>query len=176
MKRLGFIIIMLLCMAVNMQAQDIVGKWKCRKGDLEQMGSHYKYLKGHCRFKDDGTFEVKLNSTREVSPEYTVYIKVMGTYTIDGGVLTTHVDRDGVYCNAPNDTPNAYMEPQKQKNEGYYRAENWGERKYDVASGRKDMQEDSREAELLREWNWTNEKVTLSGKTLTIDGKARLKR
>ena len=91
-------------------------------------------------------------------------------------MITTRVERDGVYCNVPNDMPDPYIEPKKRLNEGYRRAENWDERKYDVASSVKDLQENSREAELTREWNWTNEKVSLSGKTLSIGDKARLRK
>lgn len=176
MKKLRLILVLLLGMVVSMQAQEITGKWKCSKGALEQMGSHYKYLKGHCRFKGDGTFEVKLNSTKEVASQYSIYIRVKGTYIMEDGMITTRVERDGVYCNVPNDMPDPYIEHKKRLNEGYRRAENWDERKYDVSSGVKDLQENSREAELTREWNWTNEKVSLSGKTLSIGDKARLRK
>lgn len=174
MKYIIYILFPLFYTSIN--AQSIVGKWKCPKGAFEQLGSHYKYLRGHCRFKADGTFEVKLNSTWDVPGEYSTFIKVKGTYTMTDGRITTHINWDGVYCNAPNDTPNPYIEPQKELNDGYYRSENRGERKYDVASGVKDLQENSREAELVREWNWTNEKVTVSKKALDIENKARLRK
>ncbi|MDO4172773.1 MAG: hypothetical protein Q4E63_05330 [Prevotellaceae bacterium] len=173
-----FIILLLACtlFPLTIQAQDITGKWKCRKGALEQLGSHYKYLKGNCRFKDDGTFEVRLNSTMEVPSQYSVYIRLKGTYTMANGLISTHIDIDGVYCNVPNDTHNPYIKPKQRLNEGHNWAENWDERKYDVSNSVKDLQEDSREAELVREWNWKNEQVTLSGKTLSIGNKAKLRK
>lgn len=175
-KRLMFIIMMTLGLSSVAQSQDITGKWKCSKGTLEQLGPQYKYLRGHCKFKKDGTFMVKLNSTTEVPAAYSFSIKVAGTYTTDGNTISTHVDRNGVYCNAPNDMPSPYIENKEQKNSEYYRTQNLHERMYDVAKGVTELREDSREAELIHDWNWDKEKIELSGKTLVIRNKARLRK
>lgn len=92
-----------------MQAQDIVGKWKCSKEILDGFNLGYEDISGYYTFYKNGKFKLKIKGrqpTRRASvgmdhiksksykirsQQRTIYIKASGKYIVKDGKITTSV-------------------------------------------------------------------------------------
>ena len=109
MKRLGLIFLLLLGMAVSMQAQDITGKWKCSKEILDRLNLGYEDISGHYTFYKNGKFKLRIKGRKRTlrssvgvdhieskpyrihSQQRTISIKASGRYVINDGRITTKI-------------------------------------------------------------------------------------
>jgi len=174
-------------MPATEKAQSITGKWKCPKDFLDSMGLLYD-MKGHYRFKKNGTFQVKINGIKRVTKKsvFTIYygrtkkihskhaaifIKVRGTYKVIDGAVTTSVSPDDVYCfiDPGREQPDG---PDADDSEYVARSKEYQQRLYDAADFDARVQAETIKNEVIRIWQWYNEPVTVTKDSLIIGDKA----
>ena len=191
MKKAMFILTAMLMMAVSANAKGITGKWKCSKEFIEGFGLYYNEMKGHYKFKKNGTFTVKINGLKRTvaydevgwgpkaefihSKHRQMYIKVKGTYKIVNDSISTTVRPEDVKCHiqpgrdypAPPDVnDNILVAAMKEMKQDMYDQEIlWNE-----------AQEQTVKNELMHVWTWDKEPVVITKKTLSIGDKATFKR
>ena len=186
-----FILTAMLMMAVSANAKGITGKWECSKEFIEGFGLYYDEMKGHYKFKKNGTFTVKINGVERTSsfaevgtgvkPVYVhakhrqIYIKVKGTYKIVNDSISTTVRPEDVKCHIQpgQDYPEA-----PDANDGRYAMldKEWQQRMYDQELVWNEAQEQTVKNELMHVWTWDKEPVVITKKTLSIGDKATFKR
>ena len=186
-----FILTAILMMAVSANAKGITGKWKCSKEFIEGLGLHYNQMKGHYKFKKDGTFTVKINGVK-LTVAYSetgwgpkadithakhrqMYIKVKGTYKIVNDSISTTVRPEDVKCHiqpgqdypeAPDANDNRYVQSMKYFEQMMYDQEIlWNEAQKQTVNN-----------ELMHVWTWDKEPVVITKKTLSVGYKAIFKR
>ena len=72
MKRFCIIFFLLLAMSYSVQAQDIIGKWKCSKELLDRLQLRYDTMKGHYTFKKNGKFTLRIKGTKTNDFDYSM--------------------------------------------------------------------------------------------------------
>lgn len=186
MRKVIIIIIALFCMLPIADAQNIVGKWKCSKEFLEGLNMRFGNMRGKYKFKKDSTFIIKIHggggahisffSRIPSTPRRTLYIKVKGTYSITNGTITTNVKPGDVDCNinVGFDLP---PEPTAH-NGGRWEVATYDmiESKYRKRENQGAFQEETIKNEYMNVWNWRNEPITVTKKTLTVGDKATFKK
>lgn len=60
MKKILFIILMVLSILPAAEAQNVVGKWKCSEEFLHGLGTRFIQMRGRYHFKKDSTFTIKI--------------------------------------------------------------------------------------------------------------------
>ena len=186
-----FILTAMLMMAVSANAKGITGKWKCSKEFIEGFGLHYNEMKGHYKFKKNGTFTVKINGVERTvafsevgrgpkaefihSKHRQMYIKVKGTYKIVNDSISTTVRPEDVKCHIQpgQDYPEA-----PDANDGRYAMldKEWQQHMYDQEILWNEAQKQTVKNELMHVWTWDKEPVVITKKTLSIGDKATFKR
>ena len=186
-----FILTAMLMMAASANAKGITGKWKCSKDFINSLGLYYDEMKGHYKFKKNGTFTVKINGVERTtaygdtgrglkadithSKHRQMYIKVKGTYKIVNDSITTTVRPEDVKCyiQPGQDYPEA-----PDANDGKYAMldKEWRRRMYDRELVWNEAQEQTVKNELMHVWTWDKEPVVITQKTLSIGDKATFKR
>ena len=63
MKKLNIIFFLLLGLVTEVQAQDIVGKWKCSKEILDRLNLGYEVINGYYTFSKNGKFKLKIKGS-----------------------------------------------------------------------------------------------------------------
>ncbi|MDE6012176.1 MAG: hypothetical protein K2G91_05510 [Prevotella sp.] len=172
-------------------AGGITGKWKCSKEFIDGLGLYYDQMKGHYKFKKDGTFTVKING-RERTSKYAevgsgrkayfvhaefrqICIKVNGTYKIINDSISTTVRPEDVKCHIQpsRDYPDAI---DAKDSEYAIRMKEMEQRWYDNEKFFNETQAQTVKNELMHMWVWNKEPVTVNKKTLTIGNKATFTR
>ena len=191
MKKVMFILTAILMMVVSANAKGITGKWKCSKEFIEGLGLHYDQMKGHYKFKKDGTFTVKINGIeRTVAYSETgrgpkadithanprqMYIKVKGTYKIVNDSISTTVRPEDVKCYIQPGRD--YPDPPDASDNKYALIEKkWKQDLYDREVFWSETQAQTVKNELMHVWRWDKEPVVITKKTLSIGNKATFKR
>ncbi len=117
MKKILFISILIISIVSPCFSQGIRGTWKCTEEFLGSIGFKSGRISGQCKFKKDGTFEVKINGRKSVSYVADSYsspqigkfktspsshrlmtVRIKGTYEIENDSISTTVSPDGVFC------------------------------------------------------------------------------
>ena len=191
MKKAMFILTAMLMMAVSANAKGITGKWKCSKEFIEGFGLYYDEMKGHYKFKKNGTFTLKINGlkrTRAYSEtgwgpkadithanHRQIYIKVKGTYKIVNDSITTTVRPEDVKCHIQpgRDYPEA---PDVNDSRWAIAMKNFEQHMYDQELVWNEALEQTVKNELMHVWTWDKEPVVITKKTLSIGDKATFKR
>ena len=183
----------ILTMAVAANAGGINGKWKCSKEFLDGLGLHYDQMKGHYKFKKDGTFKVKINGVQRTSAKFTtvgngfqkaksyhaqhrtMYIKVRGTYKIVEDSISTIVRPEDVYCyvSPGRNQPNAI---DSGDSEIAIRMKESQQRMYDTEVYMTKVQAQTVKDELMHVWTWSKEPITVNKEALSIGDKATFMR
>ena len=191
MKKAMFILTAMLMMAVSGNAKGITGKWKCSKDFINSFGLYYDEMKGHYKFKKNGTFTVKINGVERISsfaevgtgvkPVYVhakhrqMYIKVKGTYKIVNDSISTTVCPENVKCYIQPGQD--YPDPPTANDNRYVMAmKNFEQHMYDRELVWNEAQEQTVKNELMHVWTWDKEPVVITKKTLSIGDKATFKR
>ena len=191
MKKAMFILTAMLMMAVSANAKGITGKWMCSKEFIEGLGLHYDQMKGHYKFKKNGTFTVKINGVKRTvaygdtgrglkadinhAKHRQMYIKVKGTYKIVNDSISTTVRPEDVKCHIqpgqdyptpPDANDNRYVQSTKYFEQLLYDRELlWNEAQARTVKN-----------ELMHMWVWDKEPVSITDKTLFVGNKITFKR
>ena len=191
MKKAMFILTVMLMMAVSANAKGITGKWKCSKEFIEGLGLHYDQMKGHYKFKKNGTFTVEINGVERTTAfseigrgpkaefihakHRQMYIKVKGTYKIVNDSISTTVRPEDVKCHIQpgQDYPEA---PDVNDNRYAVAMKNFAQDMYDQEVFWNEAQAQTVKNELMHVWTWDKEPVVITKKTLSIGNKAIFKR
>ncbi|WP_349665791.1 hypothetical protein [Xylanibacter muris] len=158
----------LFCLLPSVQAQSIVGKWKCSKEYFKSMDLLFYGMKGYYKFNKDGTFYVKING----GSTQNIYIKISGTYNIADNRITTNIVPGDIYCyvNSGQYSPDILdsdaggLERMNRDRQEY--AYEQGEFRSNV------LTEDIKNTM----WEWKNEPLTITKKELKIGENIRLKK
>lgn len=67
MKKLSIIFFLLLGLVTAVQAQDIVGKWKCSKEILDRLNLGYEVINGYYTFSKNGKFKLKIKGSKRIT-------------------------------------------------------------------------------------------------------------
>ena len=184
MKRLGLIFLLLLGMAVSMQAQDITGKWKCSKEILDRLNLGYEDISGHYTFYKNGKFKLRIKGNKRTrryntgigqnAKTYTTHsnhrnlsIKASGKYVVNDGKITTVVRPKDVksYVDISARQPKI---PDTGTGDYEYRKIAMQELHYDKASSVADVQSNMIRAEKYFMWSWRDLSVRQEGDSLVI--------
>ena len=191
MKKAMFILTAMLMMAVSANAKGITGKWKCSKEFIEGLGLHYDQMKGHYKFKKNGTFTVEINGVERTTAfseigrgpkaefihakHRQMYIKVKGTYKIVNDSISTTVRPEDVKCHIQPGRD--YPAPPDANDNRYAMAmKNFEQMMYDQEVLWNEAQKQTVKNELMHVWTWDKEPVVITKKTLSIGDKATFKR
>ncbi len=128
MKKILFIILMMLSILPAAEAQNVVGRWRCSEEFLHSLGTRFIQMRGRYCFKKDSTFTIKIKGRGQrlgrkpknkgwssktvkssgiieltkrpdhITSKHTLQIKVKGTYSVSDGTITTKVAPEGVSC------------------------------------------------------------------------------
>ena len=186
-----FILTAILMMAVSANAKGITGKWKCSKEFIEGLGLHYDQMKGHYKFKKDGTFTVKINGVERTTaysetgwgPKADIthakhrqmYIKVKGTYKIVNDSISTIVRPEDVKCHIQPGQD--YPDPPDVNDSRWAMAmKNFQQHMYDQELLWNEAQKQTVKNELMHMWVWDKEPVSITDKTLFVGNKITFKR
>ena len=181
------LLIAALCIFHSADAQSIVGKWKCSKEFLQNLGLGYEIMKGTYKFKKDGTFQLKMNGITTMShstaignyggkprtigsEQRTIYVKVSGTYAVINDSISTVVNPEDVYCFIEPDMvqPDG---PDASDSENTARTKEWLQRRYETEVNISDFQAQTIKEEISRIWIWNGEPLTLTKKTMAVGNK-----
>ncbi|MDE6807472.1 MAG: hypothetical protein K2I98_03310 [Prevotella sp.] len=191
MKRFCLIITLIVSTFSAANAGGITGKWKCSKEFIDGLGLYYDQMKGHYKFKKNGTFIVEINGVErtvafsEVSRglkakfihanHRQMYIKVKGTYKIVNDSISTTVRPEDVKCYIQPGQD--YPAPPDANDNRYTLAEKeWKQDLYDKEVFWSETQAQTVKNELMHIWIWNKEPVTVNKKTLTIGNKTTFTR
>ena len=187
MKKYYLIITIIIGLVSTANAGGITGKWKCSKEFIDSLGLYYDQMKGHYKFKKNGTFTVEINGVERttsfgevgsgVKPVYVhakhrqMYIKVKGTYKIVNDSISTTVRPEDVKCHIQ---PGQDYPEVPDANDGRYAMldKEWQQRMYDREVFWNETQAQTVKTELMHVWIWDKEPVKVGKKTLTIGDKA----
>ena len=191
MKKAMFILTAMLMMAVSANAKGITGKWKCSKDFINSFGLYYDEMKGHYKFKKNGTFTVKINGLKRTvaygdtgrglkadithAKHRQMYIKVKGTYKIVNDSISTTVRPEDVKCHIQPGQD--YPTPPDANDNRYAQSTKYFEQLlYDREVLWNEAQAQTVKNELMHVWTWDKEPVVITKKTLSIGNKATFKR
>ena len=184
MKRLGLIFLLILGMAVSMQAQDITGKWKCSKEILDRLNLGYEDISGHYTFYKNGKFKLRIKGRKRTirydtdidqyakiykthSKHRTISIKASGRYVINDGRITTKIrpKKVKVYVDIDRNPPR----PLNMDSSSYEMIRHdYQERRYNNSSLIADVQSNMIRAEKYFMWSWRDLSVRQEGDSLGI--------
>ena len=191
MKKALLILTAILTIALSANAKGINGKWKCSKDFIDSFGLYYDEMKGHYKFKKNGTFTVKINGIERTTAysetgwgpkadithanHRQIYIKVKGTYKIVSDSISTTVRPEDVKCHIQpgRDYPEA---PAVNDSRWAMAMKNFEQHMYDQELLWNEAQKQTVKNELMHMWVWDKEQITFTKKTLTVGDKAVFKR
>ena len=185
-----FLVIMLTFSFSRTRAQDIVGKWKCSEEFLGSLGFNSDRMSGQCRFKKDGTFEVKINGRKIVSYVADAYsspqirdspssqrlmtVRIKGTYQVKDDSISTTVSPDGVYCYIE---AGDYPEPVDIRDSKMtMELKDIEQQIFENRQSEADRKSDAIKKKMLQFWQWDKEPVRMTKRHLMIGYKAMLKK
>ena len=196
MKKALLLIALAVCTLAAAQAGGIEGKWHCSKAMLDSLGlKKYPNIRGYYKFGKDGTFTVRIKGDRVLlrssnshgfawkTPRYmrnraknqTVSIKVKGTYTTDGGTITTTVDPRDVYCYINTGLQNP-TEPDASASWGEYY---WAQHKinlYESVESTAERLANFIKTKNMHLWQWSGEPLAVTKDSLTVGAAMKFSR
>ena len=196
MKKALLLIALAICTLAAAQAGGIEGKWYCSKAMLDSLGlKKYPNIRGYYKFGKDGTFSVRIKGDRVLlrssnshgfawkTPRYmrnraknqTVSIKVKGTYTTDGGTITTTVDPRDVYCYINTGLQNP-TEPDASASWGEYY---WAQHKinlYESVESTAERLANFIKTSNMHLWQWSGEPLAVTKDSLTVGAAMKFSR
>ena len=191
MKKALLILTAILTIAMSVNAKGITGKWKCSKEFIDSFGLYYDQMKGHYKFKKNGTFTVKINGVERTTAYSEIgrglkahiihakhrqmYIKVKGTYKIVNDSISTTVRPEDVKCHIQPGRD--YPTPPDANDNRYVQSTKYFEQLlYDREVFWNETQAQTVKNELMHVWTWDKEPVVITKKTLSVGDKATFKR
>lgn len=184
MKKLNIIFFLLLGLVTAVQAQDIVGKWKCSKEILDRLNLGYEVINGYYTFSKNGKFKLKIKGSKSItrfntgidqfskiyktpSKHRNFYIKASGKYMIKDGKITTVVKPEDVkpYVSISEKQPRI---PDTSTSDYEYRMIEMKTRAYNEASLVADVQSNMIRAEKYFMWSWRDLSVRQTADSLVI--------
>lgn len=175
MKKILFIIIMMLSVLPAAEAQNVVGKWKCSQEFLHGLGTGFIQMRGRYHFKKDSTFTIKIKGRgQKFYGKNTLQIRIKGTYSISHSAITTKVVPNDVTCyiNFGMDIPKTPSFTDETAMLRYDMENNH----YELFESMSRTQEETIKRDLLEVWNWNREPLEVTKKTMKVGDKATFKR
>ena len=177
MKKL-LLLLAFISLSMGSMAQNIVGKWKCPKEHLSNLGVAYSHVKGYYKFMEDSTFKVKIKCRDMEGPfqNYKYYsnrsirIDVVGKYHIANNTITTIVDPKDIECTVDLGEDNPVF-PDPDAKEQNFLMQLYDENEYRGYENQAKAQEKIIKEEILHVWEWKEEPLTINKKNLIIGSK-----
>lgn len=203
MKKILFIIIMMLSVLPAAEAQNVVGKWKCSQEFLHGLGTLFIQMRGRYHFKKDSTFTIKIKgrgqrlgrkpkneknyvhvttsrgvvvskSPSNINSLSTLQIRVKGTYSVSDGTISTKVAPEDVSCYVDS---GIYMpDAPSLTNDSDMLRYKMRTSWYEHRLSLSNTQEETIKRDLLEVWNWNREPLEVTKKTMKVGDKAMFKR
>ncbi len=190
MKKILFISILIISIVSPCFPQGIRGTWKCTEEFLSSIGFKSGRISGQCKFKKDGTFEVKINGRKSVSYVADAYsspqirdspssqrlmtVRIKGTYQVKDDSISTTVSPDGVYCYIE---AGDYPEPVDIRDSKMtMELKDIEQQIFENRQSEADRKSDAIKKKMLQFWQWDKEPVRMTKRHLMIGYKAMLKK
>lgn len=192
MKRVLSLSCIVFALCMSSHAQTIVGKWECTPEFLDGMGLKYDELRGYCKFKKNGLFEIKINGMKRMvrtslvsnfgkrpvkvsSVHRMMRIKVKGSFAVEDGRISTVVAPEDVHCfiDPGLELP---KEPDVADSDYAVRRREMEQRRYDRAAFEANVQAQTVKNDLMRSWRWKGEPLEVTEKSLLVGGRTFFKR
>lgn len=193
MKKILFISILIISIVSPCFPQGIRGTWKCTGEFLSSIGFKSGRISGQCKFKKDGTFEVKINGRKSVSYVADSYsspqsgkfktspsshrlttVRIKGTYQIENDSISTTVTPDGVFCYIETGD---YPEPVNiSDSKMTMELKDIEQQIFENRVSEAEEQTNNIKEKMLKFWQWEKEPVRMTKKHLMIGYKAMFKK
>ncbi len=193
MKKILFISILIISIVSPCFPQGIRGTWKCTEEFLSSIGFKSGRISGQCKFKKDGTFEVKINGRKSVSYVADSYsspqsgkfktspsshrlttVRIKGTYQIENDSISTTVTPDGVFCYIETGD---YPEPVNiSDSKMTMDLKDIEQQIFENRVSEAEEQTNNIKEKMLKFWQWEKEPVRMTKRHLMIGYKAMFKK